>query len=79
MPEGIRPGCAIHEARAVAAVAEQLWIATHDDQLARVDLAGQPLGPVRSLPFAARAVLQPGALWAGRGGLVIEPGARDDR
>jgi hypothetical protein len=49
----------IHDARAVAAFADQLWVATYDNQLARVDHAGRPLGPVHSLPFSARAVLQP--------------------
>lgn len=49
----------IRDARAVAAFVDQLWIATYDDQLARVDHAGRPLGPVHSLPFSARAVLQP--------------------
>src|SRR5678816_1333283 len=46
-------------ARAVAAFTDQLWIVTHDDQLARIDRAGQPLAPVCALPFSDRAVLQP--------------------
>jgi hypothetical protein len=49
----------IRDARAVTAFADQLWIATHGDQLLRIDHAGRALGPLYSLPFAARAVLQP--------------------
>ena len=49
----------IRDARAVAAFPDQLWIATHDDQLVRVDLAGRLLGAPHALPFAARAVLEP--------------------
>jgi len=60
----LRPGGAttrlpIRDARAIAGFTDQLWIATHDDQLVRVDRAGRALGPPRALPFAARAVLEP--------------------
>ncbi|HEX7843371.1 MAG TPA: ATP-binding protein [Kofleriaceae bacterium] len=67
----------IRDARAIAAFAEQLWVATHDDQLARIDLAGRPLGPVRALPFAARAMLQPApcgppaAVWSSSPALAL--------
>jgi len=49
----------IRDARVVAAFADQLWIATHDDQLARIDHAGRALRAAHSIPFSARAVLQP--------------------
>lgn len=49
----------IHDARAIAAFVDQLWIVTHDDRLVRVDRAGRALGPPCALPFATRAVLDP--------------------
>ena len=49
----------IRDARAVAAFADQLWVATHDDQLVRMDHAGRPLAPPCALPFSGRAMLQP--------------------
>jgi len=49
----------IRDARAVAAFDDQLWIATHDNELVRIDHAGRALGPPCSLPFAIRAVLDP--------------------
>src|SRR5262249_47497492 len=67
----------IRGARAVAAFADQLWVATHDDQLARVDHAGQPLAPLRRLPFSTRAVLQPApwgppaAVWSSSPALAL--------
>src|SRR5262249_48964736 len=47
----------------------QLWIATSDDQLARVDLAGRPFGEPTILPFSETGMLVPaaygpaGAIW----------------
>jgi hypothetical protein len=67
----------IRDARGVAASADQLWIATHDDQLARVDHAGRALGPAHSLPFSARAVIQPApcgpvaAVWSSNPALAL--------
>jgi hypothetical protein len=64
-------------ARAVAAFDDQVWIATHDDKLARVDPAGRMLAPPHALPFAARAALQPApcgpaaALWASMPALAL--------
>ncbi|MEO7732759.1 MAG: hypothetical protein ABIY55_17445, partial [Kofleriaceae bacterium] len=61
---------AIRDVRAVAAFYDQLWIATHDDQLRRVDPTGRALGEPRALPFAAAARLEPApcgppaAIWA---------------
>src|SRR5262245_20353212 len=61
---------AIAGARAAAGFDDQVWIATSDDQLVRVDLTGRPLGEPHSLPFAGRAVLEPApcgapaAVWA---------------
>jgi hypothetical protein len=57
-------------ARAVAGFDDQIWIATSDDRLLRVDHAGRSLGEPLPLPFAARAVLEPApcgppaAIWA---------------
>ena len=57
-------------ARAVAGFDDQLWIATHDHHLVRLDAGGTPLGEPTALPFAARAVLSPApcgapaAVWA---------------
>jgi ATPase family associated with various cellular activities (AAA) len=68
---------AIRDARAVAGFADQLWIATHDDLLLRLDPTGRQLGPPRPLPFAARAVLQPApcgpaaAVWSSRPALAL--------
>jgi len=76
-PGGQTTRLPIREARAVAAFADQLWIATHDDQLARIDHAGRPLGTVRALPFAARAMFQPApcgpvaAVWSSNPALAL--------
>jgi hypothetical protein len=67
----------IPRARAVAAFADQLWIASHDDQLVRVDHAGRPLAAPSALPFAARAALQPApcgppaAIWSSHPALAL--------
>src|SRR5262245_23299728 len=45
--------------RAVAGFDDELWIATHDDRLVRVDPTGAMLGAPAMLPFAATAVLTP--------------------
>jgi hypothetical protein len=64
-------------ARAAAAFADQLWIASHDDQLVRVDHAGRPLAAPSALPFAARAALQPApcgppaAIWSSHPALAL--------
>jgi len=50
---------AMRDARAVAGFDDQVWIATHDDQLIRLDRGGHPIGEPRALPFAACAMLQP--------------------
>ena len=56
--------------RGIAAFDAQLWIATADDQLVRMDYTGRALGPATALEFAATAVLvpaacgSPGAVWA---------------
>ena len=67
----------IRGARAVAAFADQLWVATQDDQLARIDPTGRPLAPVRALPFATRRMLQPApcgpaaAVWSSSPALAL--------
>jgi hypothetical protein len=68
---------AIRDARAAAAFADQLWVATRDDELARLDYNGRLLGPVRALPFAPRAVLHPApwgaaaAVWSSSPALAL--------
>jgi hypothetical protein len=59
VPDGRTLRLPYANARAVAGFDDQLWIATHDDHLVRVDLAGRPFGEPAPLPFSARAVLQP--------------------
>jgi hypothetical protein len=67
----------IPRARAVAAFADQLWIASHDDQLVRVDHAGRPLAAPSALPFSGCAALQPApcgppaAIWSSRPALAL--------
>ena len=46
-------------ARAVVAFADQLWIATSDECLARSDFAGRALGDPIALPFAATGAFVP--------------------
>jgi ATPase family associated with various cellular activities (AAA) len=64
-------------ARAIAAFDDQLWIATCDDQLVRVDPAGRLLAPAHALPFATRAALQPApcgpaaAVWSSTPALAL--------
>src|SRR6185503_8023288 len=76
-PAGQTTRLAIRDARAVAAFADQLWVATHRDELARMDYTGRLLAPVRSLPFAARAVLHPApwgaaaAVWSSTPALAL--------
>jgi len=48
-----------NNARTVAAFDDQVWIATHDNQFVHINHAGRPIGPAHSLPFSARAMLQP--------------------
>ena len=48
-----------YRARAVACFDDELWLATPDHELVRVDPTGALLGPPVALPFAARAVLTP--------------------
>jgi hypothetical protein len=68
---------AIRDARAVAAFADQLWVATRDDELARLDYDGRLLAPARALPFAPRAVLHPApwgaaaAVWSSSPALAL--------
>jgi hypothetical protein len=60
---------AIADARSAAGFGDELWIATREDRLLRVDRGGRELAPSIALPFAARGVLTPvpcggpGALW----------------
>jgi len=67
----------VDNARAVAGFDDQIWIATHDDRLLRVDRAGHPIGQPCALRFSARAVLEPApcgppaALWASDPGLAL--------
>ena len=49
------------DARAIAGFDDQVWIATHDDQLVRVDPGGRRLGEAVALPFSARGMLIPAA------------------
>jgi len=51
----------LRDARAATAFEDQLWIATHDDQLERRDLAGHALGTPCALAFATPAALVPAA------------------
>ncbi len=57
-------------ARALVVHDDQLWIATDDDQLVRMDLAGRVIGEPHALPFAATALFVPApcgpaaAVWA---------------
>lgn len=48
-----------YPARAAACFDDELWIATRDHELVRVDPTGALLGPPVALPFAAHAVLTP--------------------
>lgn len=78
-PDGDHPTTrlAIAGARALAAFPDQLWIATADDQLSRVDYAGRALAPLRPLPVANRPLLQPApcgapaAVWSANPALVV--------
>src|SRR5256885_7610371 len=61
---------AVPGARAAVGFDDQIWIATRDDQLLRVDGTGRRLAEPRPLPFASRAVFEPApcgapaAVWA---------------
>jgi hypothetical protein len=61
---------AIANARAVAGFDDQVWIASHDDQLIRTELGGRVFGEPCALPFTTRAILlpapcgAPAAVWA---------------
>ena len=46
-------------ARAITALADQLWIATGDDSLVRTDYAGRSLGEPEPLPFASSGLFVP--------------------
>jgi hypothetical protein len=48
-----------YPARAIACFDDELWIATRDHELVRVDPTGALLGPPVALPFASHAVLTP--------------------
>jgi hypothetical protein len=48
-----------YRARAIACFDDELWLATRDHELVRVDPTGALLGPPVALPFAAHAVLTP--------------------
>ena len=61
LEQGLTTRLAITDARSVAGFDDQLWIATHEDRLVRVDHEGRSLGEPYPLPFAARATLQPAA------------------
>jgi len=67
----------VDNARAVAGFDDQIWIATHDDRLLRVDRAGHAIGQPCALRFSARAVLEPApcgppaALWASDPALAL--------
>jgi AAA+ superfamily predicted ATPase len=67
----------IENARAVAGFDDQIWNATHDDRLLRVDRAGHAIGEPCALRFSARAVLEPApcgppaALWASDPALAL--------
>ncbi|HEY0482864.1 MAG TPA: ATP-binding protein [Kofleriaceae bacterium] len=67
----------VENARAVAGFDDQIWIATHDDRLLRVDRAGHAIGQPCALRFSARAVLEPApcgppaALWASDPALAL--------
>jgi hypothetical protein len=67
----------VDNARAVAGFDDQIWIATHDDRLLRVDRAGHAIGEPCALRFSARAVLEPApcgppaALWASDPALAL--------
>jgi len=50
---------AVPGARAAVGFDDQIWIATADDQLLRVDGTGRRLAEPRRLPFASGAVLEP--------------------
>ena len=63
-------------ARAVAGFDDELWIATSDDRLVRVDPTGAMLGAPVALPSAAHAVLTPApcgppaAVWSAKAPVV---------
>lgn len=65
-----------YRARAVACFDDELWLATPDHELVRVDPSGALLGPPVALPFAAHAVLTPApcgppaAVWSSDAPLV---------
>ncbi len=60
----------IPNVRALAGFDDQVWIASHDDQLIRTELGGRVFGEPCALPFSAGAVLlpapcgAPAAVWA---------------
>jgi hypothetical protein len=74
---------AFRGARAVAGFDDELWIATHDDRLVRVDPAGAMLGAPTALPAAAHAVLAPApcgppaAVWSASPPVVCSLAAAD--
>jgi AAA+ superfamily predicted ATPase len=67
----------VRDARAAAAFDDQLWIATHDDQLERRDLAGHVIGEALPLAFATPATLlaapcgPPAILWGSTPALAV--------
>jgi hypothetical protein len=69
-----------YRARAVACFDDELWIATRDHELVRVDPTGALLGPPVALPFAAHAVLTPApcgppaAVWSSDAPAVVAVG-----
>ncbi|MBX3160697.1 MAG: ATP-binding protein [Deltaproteobacteria bacterium] len=70
---------ALTDVRGVAGFDDQLWIATSDDHLLRVDHAGRTIGTSVALPFTAQPILAPApcgpaaAIW-GRTALVAGDG-----
>jgi hypothetical protein len=69
-----------YRARAAACFDDELWIATPDHELLRVDPTGALLGPPVALPFAAHAVLAPApcgppaAVWSSKAPVVCAVG-----
>ena len=70
----------IADVRAAVGFDDQLWIVTHRDMLIRVDRFGHPIGSPETLPFSARARLDPApcgppaAIWASELALIDDFG-----
>lgn len=74
---------AFRGARAVAGFDDELWIATHDEHLVRVDATGALLGAPVALPSAAHGVLAPApcgppaAVWSAAAPVVCATAGAD--